>query len=82
LTRVSPSVPPVLTIHGDADQVVPFIQATLLHDALNQCGVKNKLHVVKGKRHGDFDEAEMAENFRVIWRFLDENGITTPAKRK
>ncbi|MCC6819521.1 MAG: alpha/beta hydrolase [Verrucomicrobiota bacterium] len=82
LTHVNPSVPPVLTIHGDADQVVPFIHATLLHDALDQCWVKNALHVVKGKKHGNFDETEMSENFRIIWKFLDEVGVNYPTKRK
>jgi acetyl esterase/lipase len=82
LTHVNASVPPVLTIHGDADQVVPFIQATLLHDALDRCGVKNELHVVKGKQHGDFDEVEMSENFRTIWKFLDEVGCNSPTRRK
>ncbi|TSA40460.1 MAG: alpha/beta hydrolase [Verrucomicrobiales bacterium] len=82
LTHINASVPPVLTIHGDADPVVPFIHATLLHNALNQCGVKNELHVVKGKKHGDFDEAEMSENFRVIWKFLDDVGINSATKRK
>lgn len=81
-THINSSVPPVLTIHGDADQVVPFSQATLLHEALNQCGVKNELHVVKGKQHGDFDEVEMSENFRTIWKFLDEVGINSTTKRK
>ncbi len=72
LTHINASVPPVLTIHGDADQVVPFDQATRLHEALNQRGVKNQLHVVKGKKHGNFDEQEMSENFQIIWKFLDE----------
>ena len=82
LTRINASVPPVLTIHGDADQVVPFDQATRLHEALNQCGVKNQLHVVKGKKHGNFDEQEMSENFRIIWKFLDEVGVNPATKRK
>jgi acetyl esterase/lipase len=82
LTYVNRSVPPVLTFHGDADQVVPLIQATLLHDALNQCGVKNQLHVVKGKQHGDFDEMEMSENFRIVWKFLDEIGVNSATKPK
>lgn len=80
LTHINASVPPVLTIHGDADQVVPIDQATRLHEALDQCGVKNQLHIVKGKRHGDFDEREMSENFRAIWRFLGEVGVN-PASR-
>ena len=75
LTYVNSSTPPVLTIHGDADNSVPFIQASLLHDALNKHGVKNTLVVIKGKKHGDFDEAEMSENFNAIWRFLKEAGI-------
>jgi len=81
LTHINASVPPVLTIHGDADPVVPFIHATLLHDVLNQSGVKNQLHVVKGKKHGDFDETEMSENFRAIWKFLDDVGINSANKR-
>jgi acetyl esterase/lipase len=80
LTHVTSSVPPVLTIHGDADQVVPFVQATLLHDALNRNGVSNELHVVKGKKHGNFDEREMTGNFQVIWKFLDAVGVTTETK--
>jgi len=75
LTHVRASVPPVLTIHGDADPVVPFLQATQLHEALDRYGVKNKLHVVKGKQHGDFDESEMSAAFRVIWKFLGEVGV-------
>ena len=82
LTHINASVPPVLTIHGDADRVVPFIQATLLYEALNQCGVKNELHVVKGKQHGDFDEKETSENFQIIWKFLDDIGVNPVTRRK
>ena len=42
LTHINAFVPPVLTIHGDADQVVPFLQATLLHEALNKCGLTHQ----------------------------------------
>jgi acetyl esterase/lipase len=79
LTRVNASVPPVLTIHGDADSVVPFIHATLLHEALTAAGVKNELHVVKGKRHGGFNAEELDECFRAVWKFLDETGVGSSA---
>jgi acetyl esterase/lipase len=81
LTHINASVPPVLTIHGGADGVVPFEHATLLHEALDRCEVKNELHVIKGKKHGGFDAGEMSESFRVIWEFLDEvvaNPATEP----
>ncbi|MDP1677324.1 MAG: alpha/beta hydrolase [Bacteroidota bacterium] len=75
LTYVNSSTVPVLTIHGDADNSVPFIHATLLHESLDKYGVKNNLIVMKGKKHGDFDEKEMSENFSAIWKFLEEIGI-------
>ena len=75
LTYVNPAVPPVLTIHGDLDDSVPFIHAQLLHDALDKNQVKNKLIIIEGKRHGDFDENEMSHSFDAIWKFLNESGI-------
>jgi dipeptidyl aminopeptidase/acylaminoacyl peptidase len=82
LTHVNASVPPVLTIHGDADPIVPFSQATLLHEALDRRGVKNQLLVVPGKKHGDFNEAEMTECFQTVWKFMDEIGIHPATKRQ
>lgn len=72
LSYIHPEVPPVLTIHGDRDKTVPFDQAVALHEELDKQHVKNQLHVVKGKSHGDFDETEMADCFHDIWTFLDE----------
>lgn len=81
LTHITATVPPVLTIHGDADRVVPFEHATLLHEALTTAGVKNELHVVKGKKHGGFDEQDLTESFRAIWKFLDEVGVTSATRQ-
>jgi dipeptidyl aminopeptidase/acylaminoacyl peptidase len=75
LTYVNRAVPPVLTIHGDRDDCVPIIQAQLLHNALDKNQVKNKLIIIEGKRHGDFDENEMSHSFDAIWKFLNESGI-------
>lgn len=76
LTYVNSTVPPVLTIHGDRDDSVPFIHAQLLHDALDKNLVKNRLIIIEGKRHGDFDENEMSQSFDAIWKFLKELGIS------
>jgi acetyl esterase/lipase len=72
LSYIDPNVPPVLTIHGDNDKTVPFDQALELHVALEKFHVKNSLHVIKGKSHGDFNETEMALCFNDIWKFLEE----------
>ena len=44
--------PPVLTIHGDADQVVPLSQSRLLDAALADAGVEHTLIVIPDAPHG------------------------------
>jgi acetyl esterase/lipase len=36
LSYVRPNLPPILTIHGDLDSIVPYSQAVKLHDALEK----------------------------------------------
>ncbi len=73
LTMVSKSTnPPILTLHGDADLIVPYAHATRLHQKLDAAGVKNQLHTVKGGGHGTFTVEEYKEAFRVIRQFLHE----------
>ena len=52
ITYVSPSDPPILIMHGEADQSVPYNQSELLYAALQKAGVNATLYkVVKGD-HG------------------------------
>lgn len=44
--------PPILIIHGDADQIVPLQQSKLLVEKLNAAHVKNELIIRPGKGHG------------------------------
>lgn len=75
LTWVRAELPPILTIHGDADPVVPYSHAVRLHDALDQAGVPNRLHTVPDGGHGNFSVEEHQEAFRVIRDFLREHGL-------
>jgi len=52
LTYVRAGLPPVLTIHGDADPTVPYTQSVRLHKALADVGVGNELLTMPGGRHG------------------------------
>jgi acetyl esterase/lipase len=45
--------PPVLTIHGTTDDVVPYEQAQLLHSALRKANVSSRLIPLHGKDHGN-----------------------------
>jgi acetyl esterase/lipase len=84
--RVSPigyvgqGAPPVITVHGDADQVVPFAQATRLHAALEHAGVANRLIPIHGGHHGDFRGKDVLRANRAVRDFLIARGIVVPGK--
>jgi dipeptidyl aminopeptidase/acylaminoacyl peptidase len=79
--RVSPlhyirkGLPPILTIHGDADTIVPYTHATRLHAALKAQGIVEQLHTVPGGGHGRFTLAENIAAMSNIQAFLREHGI-------
>ncbi len=75
LTYVRVGLPPVLTIHGDADPVVPYQHAVRLHEELGQAGVSSELHTVPGGRHGGFSRDETIAIFETIDRFLTGVGL-------
>lgn len=81
LTWVRPGLPPVLTIHGDADGVVPYEHATRLHAKLEAAGVANQLHTVSGGGHG-FDREETVAAFEIIQAFLATHGLTAGGAEK
>jgi acetyl esterase/lipase len=75
LTYVRTGLPPIITIHGDRDDVVPYSHATRLHDALAKTGNVNKLVTVKGGGHGMFAQSEYVMAFDEIWKFLKDNKV-------
>jgi dipeptidyl aminopeptidase/acylaminoacyl peptidase len=80
LSYVRPGLPPILTIHGDADKIVPYSQAVRLHQALAKAGVKNQLLTIAGGGHGVFTTEQELNAFDVIRTFLANAGITPAAK--
>ena len=75
LTYVRPGLPPILTIHGDKDQLVPYNHATRLHEALTKAGVPNQLVTIANGRHGNFTPQERSEIFATIREFLKKQGL-------
>jgi len=79
LSHVRAGVPPVITIHGDADPIVPYSDAVRLHEALAKAGVANRLVTIAGGEHGGFKPAEMDTAYAAIRAFLKERlGVTAP----
>src|SRR6266516_431221 len=58
LSYVRPGLPPILTIHGDADPTVPYSHAVRLREALDKAGVPNQLLTIPGGKHGGFSREE------------------------
>ncbi|MGH8853947.1 MAG: alpha/beta hydrolase fold domain-containing protein [Telluria sp.] len=70
LTHVRAGGPPVFTIHGDADPLVPYAHGLRLKAALDKAGVKNVLHTVKGGGHGGFSAEQQVGAFEAARDFL------------
>ena len=68
-------VPPVISIHGDADPVVPYTQSVRLHEALRSARVSEKLITIPGGGHGGFSRAENQRAFGEVEAFLAANGM-------
>jgi acetyl esterase/lipase len=80
INYVRPGLPPILTVHGDADPTVPYSQAVRLHEALDRAGVPNKLLTVPGGGHWRFSAEQDAKLFVQIREFLAEHGLTRVAQ--
>jgi acetyl esterase/lipase len=79
LTYVRDGLPPILTIHGDADPTVPYQHGIRLQEELTKAGVSNELHTVPGGGHGGFNREETVAIFDTIDRFLTKHGLTGAA---
>lgn len=72
LTYVTSDDPPILTLHGDADKLVPIEQARLLDEKLKSAGVVHQLVVLKDQGHGfQGDAAQQADT--AAWEFLERH---------
>ena len=72
INYVSPSDPPFLHMHGDADQSVPYNQSELLHAALEKARVPTTLYKVRNGGHGFKGATESEEDlFKRSADFFD-----------
>ena len=75
ITYVRAGLPPILSIQGDADPIVPYSQNTRLRDALTKAGAANELVTVPGGGHGNFKAEERTKIYVKIREFLSKNGL-------
>ena len=72
-------VPPVLTMHGDADPTVPYGHATQLHAALQSAGVTSELVTIPKGGHGNFPRPEQIRAIAAMRAFLAKHRLTPAA---
>jgi dipeptidyl aminopeptidase/acylaminoacyl peptidase len=67
ISFLSTDDPPVLTLHGDLDELVPVAQARLLDQKMKAAGLQHELLVLEGQGHAiKSEQADVA-----FWRFFE-----------
>jgi acetyl esterase/lipase len=77
LTYVRAGVPPVISIHGDADPLVPYTHSVRLQEALQRAGVAHELVTVPGGGHGNFSLDQWQRAYTAIEKFLGTHVMAT-----
>jgi acetyl esterase/lipase len=79
LTYVRAGLPPIISIQGDQDPVVPYSHSVRLQDALKKVAVDGQLVTIAGGKHGGFTRAENQRAYDAIKVFLAKHGLTATA---
>ena len=72
VTYVSKDDPPVLTLHGDQDALVPVEQAKLLDEKMKAAGASHALMIFQGQGHG-FGGEHDKKAWEATWEFFDRH---------
>jgi acetyl esterase/lipase len=75
LTYVRRELPPIMTIHGDNDRVVPYAHATRLDEALTKAGASHELLTIPGGGHGGFTPEQRSQIYTAVRAFLTKHGL-------
>jgi len=76
ITYVRKGLPPMLSIHGDADPLVPYEQSVRLTKELKTAGDQAELITVPGGKHG-FPPEEMSKLWPQIFKWLKKHKISS-----
>lgn len=83
VTYAKPGAPPVLTIMGDKDPILPYAQGVSLHEALDKAGVPNQLVTIQGGGHGSttpyaWNREQFLQAQEAVVTFLKKYQIVGP----
>jgi dipeptidyl aminopeptidase/acylaminoacyl peptidase len=75
VNNVRPGLPPIITIHGENDDVAPYSASVRLHALLDKAKVPNELVTIRGRNHGGFNRRELLDSYAKIREFLRKQGL-------
>ncbi|NER07129.1 MAG: alpha/beta hydrolase [Okeania sp. SIO3C4] len=75
INYIHSELPPIFTVHGDADLSVPYNHAVKFHEALNQANVPNQLLTISGGGHGGFSYSQNMKVYKHIEAFFIKNDL-------
>ncbi len=83
LSYVRKGNPPIITIAGDKDPIVPYQHQVRLHEALARQGIPNQLVTIAGGGHGltppfEWNREQKLHAQEEIFEFLEKHGIIPP----
>jgi acetyl esterase/lipase len=70
INYVRSDLPPILTIHGEKDKLVPYTHALRLHQELTKVRAPNQLFTIYGANHGSFTNTQRQQINATIKKFL------------
>jgi acetyl esterase/lipase len=70
LTYVRAGMPPTISIHGDADPLVPYQHSVRLQEALQKARIAHELVTIPGGGHGNFPPDQWQRAYAAIEKFL------------
>lgn len=82
ILHVSADDPPILLVHGDADDLVPLADSEILAKSLKQKGVKHRLDVIKGGDHGFRNPEHRGQATTAMIAWFEEHLLKGKKRRK
>jgi acetyl esterase/lipase len=71
--HVTPDDAPMLLIHGDAEEVIPFQQAELMQEAVKKVGAPVRLLRIPGGKHVDLRTKDAPDYLGEMVQWLDQH---------
>jgi dipeptidyl aminopeptidase/acylaminoacyl peptidase len=81
ISYVRAGLPPILTVHGDQDDIAPYNQAVRLHAALDKAGAPNQFVTLPGRKHDGFNRQDLVNSCAVIREFLRKHNLLNAEQR-